>query len=120
MKNMPDQNEPINVDLGVMVMIPYHRYESLKNVEADKERYAQHIAEHEQNFSGSEAKVQELEAKIQDGETVKDLYEALQEEYTTLKDKYEKLLEDSKKGTPSEALSKSAKKAVPKKSAKKN
>lgn len=61
---MISQQQPIPVEPTALVTIPFDRYMSLKNVEMDKERYAQHIQEHNRNLDEANLKITDLEGKL--------------------------------------------------------
>lgn len=62
------KDSAISVDMGVLVTMPIERWNSLKDVEADKERYAQHIREHNTNLSAANAEKKEIEDKLAETE----------------------------------------------------
>lgn len=58
--------EPIFVEAGITVTMPIEKYDQLKNVHTDKERYARQIHEHQRNLSTLEKKIKEQEDEIAD------------------------------------------------------
>lgn len=94
---MPAQNEPINVNFGVMVMIPITHYEALRNVEADKERYAQHIADHQRNLSAAELKIKSLEEKLTAYGSISDELKELKERNHANSERVQELKESNSK-----------------------
>lgn len=73
------QTQAILVEPTALVTIPFDRFMLLKNVEADKERYAIHIADHERNLSAANLKIKELETEAAKNPKVKELEEKLVE-----------------------------------------
>lgn len=59
-----DQKAPINVEATTTVTMSYSRFEALKNVEADKERYAQHVLEANKNLDEAVLRIKELEDEV--------------------------------------------------------
>lgn len=59
-----EQKTPISVEATTTVTLSYERFMALKNVEADKERYAQHIMEHQVSLDAANLRIEELEKQI--------------------------------------------------------
>lgn len=56
--------KPISVDAGVTVTMSMERFEQLKSVENDKERYATHIKDYDKNLVVANGRITELEGQI--------------------------------------------------------
>lgn len=63
--NTNNQKEAILVEAQTTVTMTYARFEALKTVEADKERLAQHVIEHDSNLSAANLRIKELETELE-------------------------------------------------------